>query len=195
MKFLKALDDKLEEVLLTILLIGIVVFMSAAVISRAMRASFTWTDELTRFLLVWSCFLSVSYCVKKSISIKITQFQGMLPEKAVPFVKMLRHTIVFVFCLTMLPFCVTYVQQAVNSGATSAAMKLPMVYIQCAPLVCFVLLTIRVVQAFIRELKASGKAMAQTVKDELHAETREELIAKEKAEEAARAAKKGGNNG
>lgn len=193
MKILKAIDEQLEEILLTILLIGIVIFMSAAVISRALNASFTWTDELTRFLLVWSCFLSVSYCVKKSISIKITQFQNMLPEKAVPFVKMLRHTIVLVFCIIMLPYCVTYVQQAVRSGATSAAMKLPMVYIQVAPLVCFVLLTIRVVQAWIREFKASGKVMAQTVKDELHAETREELLAKEKAEEEARTTKKGGN--
>ncbi|MCD7821526.1 MAG: TRAP transporter small permease subunit [Clostridiales bacterium] len=72
MKILRLIDDKLEEVLMVLFLIGIVVFMSAQVISRRVfNSSLTWTDELTRYLLVWSAFLSVSYCVKKHISIKI----------------------------------------------------------------------------------------------------------------------------
>jgi TRAP-type C4-dicarboxylate transport system permease small subunit len=184
MKFLKLLDDKLEEILMVILLIGIVVFMSAQVISRRIfNDSLTWTDELTRYLLVWSAFLSISYCVKRRISIKITQFQNMLPERAIPFVKIIRHTIVFVFCLVMLPFCWTYVQQAINSGATSAALQIPMYYIQSAPLVGFLLLIVRVGQAWVREFHASWKSMVQTMKDEIHAETREEMLAEEQEEE------------
>ncbi|MCD7830247.1 MAG: TRAP transporter small permease subunit [Clostridiales bacterium] len=54
MKILRLIDDKLEEVLMVLLLIGIVVFMSAQVISRRVfNSSLTWTDELTRYLLVW----------------------------------------------------------------------------------------------------------------------------------------------
>lgn len=187
MKVLKWLDDKLEEVLMVLLLIGIVVFMSAQVISRRVfNDSLTWTDELTRYLLVWSCFLSISYCVKKRISIKITQFQNMLPEKAIPFIKLIRHTIVLVFCIIMLPFCVTYIQQAVNSGATSAALLIPMYYIQSAPLAGFLLLLIRVAQAWVREFRLSWSGMMKTIQDELTPATREELLAKEQAEEEGR---------
>jgi TRAP-type C4-dicarboxylate transport system permease small subunit len=176
MKALRFVDDKLEEILMTLLLIGIVVCMSAQVISRRVfNDSLAWTDELAKYLLVWSGFLSVSYCVKKHISIKIDQFQNMLPEKAIPWIKMLRHTIVFLFCIAMLPYCVTYVQQAVASGATSSALKLPMYYIQSAPLVGFLLLTVRVGQAWVREFKASWRGMLDTLKEQLKAEIREEL--------------------
>jgi TRAP-type C4-dicarboxylate transport system permease small subunit len=176
MKALRFVDDKLEEILMTLLLIGIVVCMSAQVISRRVfNDSLAWTDELAKYLLVWSGFLSISYCVKKHISIKIDQFQNMLPEKAIPWIKMLRHTIVFLFCIAMLPYCVTYVQQAVASGATSSALKLPMYYIQSAPLVGFLLLTVRVGQAWVREFKASWRGMLDTLKEQLKAEIREEL--------------------
>lgn len=189
MKILKIIDDKLEEVLITLLLIGIVVFMSAQVISRyVFRSPLSWTDELTRFLLVWSAFLSVSYCVKKRISIKITQFQNMLPEKLLPWVKLLRHTIVFIFCIMMLPYCVTYLQQAVSSGATSPALLLPMYFIQSAPLVGFILLAVRVAQAWFREFRNSWRGMVQTVEEELTApKTHEEMLAEEKREEEGRA--------
>lgn len=175
MKVLKWLDEYLEEVLVTLLLIAIVVIMTAQVVARyVFNSPLSWSEELAKYCLVWSCFLSVSYCVKKRISIKIDQFQNMLPEKAIPWVKMLRHTIVFLFCLAMLPFCVTYVQQAVSSGAASPAMGIPMYFIQSAPMVGFGLLAIRVAQAWIREWKASWKGMRDTLKEEILRELREE---------------------
>ncbi len=156
MKVIKWIDQYLEEVLLTIMLILISVIMIAQVISRyVFNASFSWSDELARYLLVWSCFLSVSYCVKRRISIKIEQLQNVLPKKVQPWLKLIRHTIVFIFCIIMLPFAKTYLQQAIASGATSAAMKLPMSYIQAAPLAGFVLLAIRVAQAWLREFKVA----------------------------------------
>lgn len=175
MKVLKWLDNYLEELLITLLLIGIVVIMTAQVVARyVFNSPLSWSEELAKYLLVWSCFLSVSYCVKRRISIKIDQFQNMLSEKAIPWIKMLRHTIVFLFCLVMLPFSLTYVQQAVSSGATSAAMGIPMYYIQSAPLVGFTLLAIRVAQAWVREWKASWKGMRDTLKEEILRELRAE---------------------
>lgn len=180
MKAVKWLDEHLEEILMTLLLIAISVIMIVQVIARRVfNSSLSWSDELSRYLLVWSAFLSVSYCVKKRISIKIDQFQNALPERAVPWIKMLRHTIVFIFCIIMLPYSVTYVQQAVASGATGASIQVPMYVIQSAPLAGFLLLAIRVAQAWLREFKASWRFMLQTLKDELKAELREEMKRKE----------------
>lgn len=165
MKVIKWLDTYLEEVLMTLLLFGIVIIMAAQVITRyVFNNSLSWTDELARYFLVWSCFLSVSYCVKRRISIKIDQFQNMVSEKGRPWIKMVRHTIVFVFCILMIPYAWTYVQQAVASGATSPALKIPMTYIQAAPLVGFILLAIRVAQAWVREFLASKGVLAETLK-------------------------------
>lgn len=162
MKIVKWFDEHLEEVLLTLLLIAIACIMLAQIIARYIfRSALSWSDELTRFMLVWAGFLSVSYCVKKRVSIKIEQLQNAMPKKVIPAIRMIRHTIVFAYCVIMIPYAITYVKQAAASGATSAAMRLPMVWIQCAPLVGFVLLAIRVAQAFVRELsnlKTGGEA-------------------------------------
>lgn len=175
MKVIKWLDEYLEEVLMTLLLFGIVLIMAAQVITRYIfNNSLSWSDELARYFLVWSGFLSVSYCVKRRISIKIDQFQNMVSEKTLPWVKMFRHTLVLIFCILMIPYAVTYVQQAVASGATSPALLIPMSYIQAAPLVGFILLAIRVAQAWVREWKASRRILIQTIKEEILGEIREE---------------------
>lgn len=184
MKIAKWLDEHFEEVIMTILLIGIACVMFLQVIARYIfKSPLSWSDELARYMLVWSGFFSVSFCVKKRISIKIDQFQNSLSEKIIPFIKMIRHTLVFIYCIIMIPFALTYLQQAIASGATSAAMKIPMYFIQVSPLVCFVLLAIRVLQAWIRECRASWKSMLQTIKEELKEELLKEMNDDEKGEE------------
>ena len=161
---------------MTLLLIAIAVIMLVQVIARYLFGNaLTWSDELARYFLLWSGFLSVSYCVKRRISIKIEQVQSKFSAKALPWLKMLRHTIVFLFCVVMLPFCVTYVQQAVANGATSPAMRIPMYYMQSAPLVGFVLLAIRVAQAWLREWRTSREFMLQTLKAEIKKELLQEM--------------------
>lgn len=155
MKVIKWLDDNLEEFLMVLLLFGIALVMILQVVTRyVFNYSMSWSDELVRYFLVWSCFLSVSFCVKKRISIKIDSLLHAMPEKAKPWLRAVRHLIILVFCILMIPFAVTYIRQAVASGATSAAMQIPMYYIQSAPLVGFVLLAVRCLQALIREVRA-----------------------------------------
>ena len=152
MKAIKWLDEYLEEVLLVILLVCMVCIMGLQVVMRYLfNQSLSWSEELTQYLFVWTTFISVSYCVKKRISIKIEQVINALPQPGQTGLRLFRHALVFVFCIIMIPYAVTYVQQAIDSQATSAALGIPMYYIQSAPLAGFLLLTIRVIQAFWRE--------------------------------------------
>ena len=140
---------------MVLLLFGIALVMILQVVTRyVFNYSMSWSDELVRYFLVWSCFLSVSFCVKKRISIKIDSLLHAMPERAKPWLRAVRHLIILIFCILMIPFAVTYIRQAVASGATSAAMQIPMYYIQSAPLVGFLLLAVRSLQALIREVRA-----------------------------------------
>lgn len=162
MKVIKWLDENLEEVLLIILLVCMVIIMGVQIAARyCFNCSLSWSEELTQYMFVWATFISVSYCVKKHISIKIEQFLGMLPIKGKTFLRLLRHTIVLLFCIIMLPYCVKYLQQAIDLQATSAALHLPLYYIQSAPLAGFILLTIRVIQAWVREFQYMYKGISK----------------------------------
>lgn len=154
MKIIRWLDENLEEMILILLLVCMVLIMGMQIVARYFfNYSLSWSEELTQYLFVWSVFISLSYCVKKRISIKIEQFLNILPAKGQTVLRLIRHTLVLIFCFIMLPYCVTFLRQSIDLHATSAALHLPMYFIQSAPLVGFILLTIRVIQAWLREAK------------------------------------------
>ena len=93
-KAIKWLDHNLEEFLLTILLLAMALIMGVQVFSRfALKASLSWTEELTRYLFIWAGFLSVSYCSKRCISIKIEQFVARFSRRTKAIIKVVNHTI------------------------------------------------------------------------------------------------------
>ena len=66
------LDEYLEEFLMVVFLIAMTLIMGIQVFSRyILGVSLSWSEEITRYLFIWSAFLSVSLCTKKCISIKI----------------------------------------------------------------------------------------------------------------------------
>lgn len=147
-KIWKWLDDKLEEVLMTISLMGIQIF-SRYILGFAP----SWSEEITRYLFVWAGFLSVSYCTKRCISIKIEQFVEMFPKRGKAAFKLFNHTIELVFFIYLIPFAVKYLLSAVESGQVSPACHIPMYYIQAAPLVSFLLVAFRIMQRWFAEFK------------------------------------------
>lgn len=151
---LKWLDENLEEFLMIALLIAMTVIMGIQVFARyALGASLSWSEELTRYLFIWSGFISVSYCTKKCISIKIEQFVAMFPRRGKALFKVVNHTIELALFLYLIPYAVLYLKSAFESGQVSPACQIPMYYIQAAPLFSFVLVAFRIVQRWIIEFK------------------------------------------
>lgn len=71
MKIIRWLDDNLEEALLIALLVLMTLLMGLQVFSRyILNASLSWSEELTRYLFIWSGFLSISYCIKSGFPLK-----------------------------------------------------------------------------------------------------------------------------
>ena len=86
------LDNYLEEFFMVISLILMTVIMGIQVFSRYVLGSApSWSEEITRYLFVWSGFLSVSYCTKKCISIKIEQFMSIFPRRGKALFKLVNH--------------------------------------------------------------------------------------------------------
>lgn len=153
-KIVNWLDNNLEEFLLVIALAAMVVIMGIQVIARyVFGSSLSWSEELTRYIFVWAGFLSVSYCTKKCISIKVEQFVAMFPKRGKAVFKGVNHTFELILFLYLIPFAWKYLMSAVANGQTSPAMGIPMYYVQAAPLVGFVLTAIRVFQRWIIEWK------------------------------------------
>lgn len=153
MKLIKWLDDNLEETLLIVLLVMMTLIMGLQICSRYMfNASLSWSEELTRYLFIWSAFLSISYCIKKWISIKIDQIINILPKSIYTYFQLLLNLILFVFFLYLSKHAITFLQMSIASAQTSPALGLPMYVVQSAPLVGFVLASIRSFQQIVLDI-------------------------------------------
>lgn len=162
------LNHNLEEFILTVLLIAMSVIMGVQVFSRyALGASLSWTEELTRYLFIWSGFLSVSYCTKRCLSIKIEQFVAVFPRRGKAVFKVVNHTFELIFFVYMIPFAFSYMMSAAKSGQVSPACGIPMYYIQAAPLFSFVLVAFRILQRWAIEFRV---ARGENVFDPAHPE-------------------------
>lgn len=151
-KIMHYIDEYLEEIILVFLLAAMAVIMGIQVFCRyALSMSLSWSEELTRYLFIWAGFLSVSYCTKKCISIKIEQFVALFPKRGKALFKVVNHTIELALFLYLIPFAWKYFYSAIETGQVSPALGIPMYWVQAAPLTGFILVAIRIIQRWIVE--------------------------------------------
>ena len=121
-KILHWLDENLEEFILVLFLIAMTLIMGVQVFCRyVLGMSLSWSEELTRYLFIWCGFLSVSYCSKKCLSIKIEQFVAIFPRRGKALFKVVNHTFELIFFIYMIPFAWSYMMSSVHSGQLSPA--------------------------------------------------------------------------
>lgn len=151
-KILHWLNDNIEEFLMLVFLGAMTLIMGIQVLSRyVLGMSLSWSEELTRYLFIWSGFLSVSYCTRRCVSIKIEQFVAIFPRRGKAMFKVVNHTVELILFIYILPYAWKYFYSAVLSGQTSPALGLPMYYVQAAPMVGFALCAFRVLQRWVIE--------------------------------------------
>ena len=171
-KILHYLDEYLEEILMVIFLIAMTLIMGIQVFSRyVLGMSLSWSEEITRYLFIWSAFLSVSLCTRKCISIKIDQFIQLFPRRGKAFWKVLNLTVEFVFFVYLIPYSFIYLKNTIESGQVSPACGIPMYYVQAAPFVCFIITAFRIAQRWVGEwkivLKKDEKSLEEAISPQL----------------------------
>ena len=150
MRTVRAVYENLEEGVMVVLLCGMTVIMTIQIFFRyALGLSLSWSEEITRYLFVWSAFMSVSLCTKLAISIRIDQLIRMFSTRGRALMKIFNLTVEFAFFVYLLPYAFSYLRSTVESGQVSPACGIPMYLVQSAPLVCFSLCAVRIVERWL----------------------------------------------
>lgn len=130
-KILHYLDEYLEEFLMVIFLIAMTLIMGIQVFSRyILGMSLSWSEEITRYLFIWSAFLSVSLCTRKCISIKIDQFIQIFPRRGKSLWKVLNLTVEFVLFRIFDTFFVHIFKEHYRKRSGKSCLRYP--YVLCA---------------------------------------------------------------
>ena len=107
---LRRVSDVLDKVCgaLIVVLLGAMVLVTAAqILARFLCSYFTWirplswSEELTRYMLIWSTFLGATCVYYHGGNIAITAVQGLFPEKGQDILKTLVHLICLVLFIVL----------------------------------------------------------------------------------------------
>lgn len=147
---LKKIDEHLEDVPLVILLsvMSIVIFIQV-IMRRVFGNSLTWSEELARYLFIWTVYLGISYGVKMRKHIKIDAALLIFPKKLRPFVCIVGDVILLCFSTFIIFTSFRLFIKIKLLGQVSAALQIPMWVVYMAPFVGFVLTFFRTAQTIL----------------------------------------------
>ncbi len=99
MKFLKLLDEHIEEWLLIFTYTAMLAIASAQVFFRyVINLSISWSQDLLTYMLIWSVFIGISLAVKKRKHIKVELAFVILPERMQFYLKIFSNLVFMAFC-------------------------------------------------------------------------------------------------
>ncbi len=125
--------DKLAEFIIVILLGAMVIITGAQIVCRIFFTALAWSQEATRYLLIWSTFFGAGCVYKNGGHISISVLQDSLPAKAKEILLIAIH----ILCMILFALIVFHgIQYFGKQGSQlSAAMRLPMRYVYlCIPI-------------------------------------------------------------
>ena len=134
-KVLSPVSDALDRAcsVAIVLMLGLMVIITTAqIICRTFFTSLTWSDEVTRYLLIWSTFLGATCVYRHSGNISITFIQNMVPKRVGAFMRIAVHAICCFLFAVLLYFSSKYCGK-LNKTATALPLKMKYIYL-CIPI-------------------------------------------------------------
>ena len=134
-KVLSPVSDALDRAcsVAIVLMLGLMVIITTAqIFCRTFFTSLTWSDEVTRYLLIWSTFLGATCVYRHSGNISITFIQNMVPKRVGAFMRIAVHAICCFLFAVLLYFSSKYCGK-LNKTATALPLKMKYIYL-CIPI-------------------------------------------------------------
>ena len=131
MKVLKKISHLLDTVcgaLIVLLLAALVIVVTLQIIWRTWFTSRAWTEEVTRYLLIWSTYLGATCVYRHGGNIAITVLQNAMPAKAGKAMRVLVHLICLALFIVLAYYGFSYCARLTKT-ATSIPLRMKDVYI------------------------------------------------------------------
>ena len=122
-----------------------------------LHAALPWSEEASRYLLVWTAFIGGAYGVRRGAHIGIEAFALLLPKKAQKVLNIFVLVVSTVVCCVILKYGIDIVSTQLSKGQLSPAMRIPMGYMYAAIPVGMVFFIIRHIEEIIVEIKNFNK--------------------------------------
>ena len=140
-KVLDRISDVLDKIcgaICVLMIAAMVILTTLQIVFRTWFTALSWSDEVTRYLLVWSTFLGATCVYRHSGNISITFIQEAFPVNVSKALRVVVHVVCFVLFAVLLYYGWQYVG-SLNRTATSIPLKMSQIYL-CMPISMLILM-------------------------------------------------------
>ena len=119
------LDRWAEEFVVSVMLAALVLLLGMEVFSRFLLGkSFSWMEELCRYLFVWSSYIGVAIAVKHKEQLRILMLMDLLKirfPKLVRVLYVISELVFTVFCLLVFYYSIGMIENMMRFKQVSAS--------------------------------------------------------------------------
>lgn len=137
--------------------LGVIVVVLIQILSRYLPYTAVWTEELTRFLFIYSISFGAPLALKNKEFISVDILTGLLPQKVQEYYEAFIYLVVVILSFVIAYHGYTFIE--VGKGQTSATMALDMSVIHASIAISFVFIAIyaffHVINVFIHPKERS----------------------------------------
>ena len=158
MSTLKKILCNIEGYCCVVTLAGISILVFTQVVFRyVLSSSLSWTEEVTRYLLVWTVFMGGAYCVKEKAHVGVEAFTYLLPKKARKVLAIVVMIGCVVLCSVIFKVGVDIVISLLTKMQVSPVLRIPMAYLYAAIPVGMALFIVRYIINIYEAIKDFNK--------------------------------------
>ncbi|MBS3976808.1 MAG: TRAP transporter small permease [Syntrophomonadaceae bacterium] len=121
--------DWLITRLVFLLIIALIIVISLQIVSRIFFSAFSWTEELSRYLLVWSTFLGASMAYKRKSHIAVTFAADLLRGLAKTITRWIVNLLTVAFLAVAIYYSVKMISLQVFQVSPALGISMSHVYI------------------------------------------------------------------
>ena len=123
--------DKICSVAIVVMLGAMVAITGAQIICRTWFTALSWSDEVTRYLLIWSTFLGATVVYRHNGHISVTLLRDAVGPRLAKVLRVLVHVICFALFAVLLHYSSLYCMK-LKKTATALPIKMKYIY-SCIP--------------------------------------------------------------
>lgn len=142
--------DKVLEYVIFVMLLLMVIITGAQIVCRLFFKSLQWSEEATRYLLIWCSMLGASCVYKHGGHISVTVLQDVMPPKVKRVMQLLVHALCFGLCVVVVYYGYKYYGK--QGTQLSASLRWPMRYVYLGIDVGCSFMALHALDAFLQQL-------------------------------------------
>ena len=162
--FIETLSDNLDRIarfLLFVALVAMTLFITLQIIFRVFFTALSWTEELSRYLLVWSSFIGASVAFKKGAHISVSFVLDRLRPDQRKVVQFLSMGLMAIFFLVSIWY--GFLLMKLQVFQISPAMGLKMRYVYTIIPVSFIAMFVHLLHEVLQKWPAAAKTSSSSM--------------------------------